>query len=87
MENGINNLNLEVIKIDKLISEVLDLYEFSAEEKEIEIVFSPTHLTFKLDKHKVRQAIANIIDNSIKYSPRCPRYCQRQYVGGRVLLR
>lgn len=70
MESGVKNLDLKEISINKLIEEIIDLYGIVAEQKHVEIIFSPKEdIQILVDKRKLRQALANIVDNSIKYSP------------------
>lgn len=70
MESGIKNLDLKLISINKLIEEIIDLYGIVAEQKQVEIIFMPKDdIQIVVDKRKLRQALANIVDNSIKYSP------------------
>ena len=53
--------------------DIIDLYEIVAEQKEISIVIDEASTKSKLDiyvdRKKIRQALANLIDNAIKYSP------------------
>ena len=49
---------------------VLDIYQYVAEEKDIDIhlTLSPG-LSFIADPIRISQAIANLLDNAIKYTP------------------
>lgn len=70
VESGLQNLDLERVNIHTICIEVVDLYEQIAEEKDIKIILNDTDsLYLTCDKKKTRQAIANLIDNAIKYSP------------------
>jgi signal transduction histidine kinase len=70
MESGIKKLDLKEISINKLVEEVIDLYGIVADQKHVEIIFSPKEdIHLLVDHRKLRQALANIVDNSIKYSP------------------
>ena len=69
-ETGTMLLNLQNVKISTLIDEVTDLYSYVAEEKNI-LIRSALQDGLKLvaDRNRVQQAIANLLDNAIKYTP------------------
>lgn len=70
MELGVKNLNLEMTNINRICHEVIDLYEMVAEQKEIKLdLISQVSLNVLCDHRKIRQALANLLDNAIKYSP------------------
>lgn len=74
-ETGTMRLNLEIIDLTALIHEVFDLYQIVAEEKKITLgIYSPSHLRLQADRVRILQALGNLVDNAIKYTP----------VGGRV---
>lgn len=59
------------VKLDSVVSEVLDEFQESAKRKRIRLVErnSPTVPPIAADKGLIRRAIANLIDNAIRYSP------------------
>ncbi len=69
-ETGTMRLDLENVNISILISEIIDLYSYIAEEKNITIQ-TELHegLTLVADRNRLQQAIANLLDNAIKYTP------------------
>ena len=68
-ENGAMRLNLESVDLSSLIQESVGLYEFIAEEKNISIaVDCPPEVRFSGDRARVRQVVANLLDNAIKYT-------------------
>jgi signal transduction histidine kinase len=68
-ENGAMRLHLESVDVSSLIHESVDLYEFIAEEKNISIaVECPPEVRFTGDRARMRQVIANLLDNAIKYT-------------------
>jgi signal transduction histidine kinase len=69
-ETGTIKLDLEVVNVSILIDRVLDLYRYTAEEKGIHINFSvQDDLRIGIDQAKMGQALSNLIDNAIKYTP------------------
>ena len=53
-----------------MIEKVVDVYQYVAEEKNIMIQRnSPDGLHVKADRTRISQAIANLLDNAIKYTP------------------
>jgi len=69
-ENGVMKLDLSSVDLSELARVVLDVYQDVAEEKGVRIL---THLAngvnVKADAIRLRQAVANLIDNAIKYTP------------------
>ena len=73
VESGLQNLKKEEVDLGSICQDIIDLYEIVAEQKEISIVIDEASTKSKLDiyvdRKKIRQALANLIDNAIKYSP------------------
>ena len=70
-EAGALKLNLQNVDLSRVIEEVLDVYRFVAEEKNIEIRSTGPEepLTIRADGTRLRQAVANLVDNAVKYTP------------------
>jgi signal transduction histidine kinase len=69
-ESGIMKLDLQLLSVAAIVRSVTDLYEYIAEEKNIELRINvPEKLVLKADPVRIKQAIANIVDNAIKYTP------------------
>ncbi|MGA7324332.1 MAG: HAMP domain-containing sensor histidine kinase [Rhodomicrobium sp.] len=72
---GALSLPGENIDITDIIAELLDLYEVFAEESgvtlesQFERKWLPRKITVKGDGHLITQAVANLLENAIKYSP------------------
>ena len=76
-ETGTMKLHLADVALAQLAAEVLELYEDTAEDAGVTLRADvPDTLTVPADRDRLRQALANLVDNAIKYTPR----------GGRVDL-
>jgi signal transduction histidine kinase len=62
---------LEPVNISALIEDTIDLYREVAEEKEIAVaIVAPKDMWVRADRNRMRQVLANLLDNAIKYMPR-----------------
>ena len=69
-ETGVMKLHLETPDVAALVRSVTDLYEFVAEEKSIRITAEvEPGLAVSADRTRLQQALANLLDNALKYSP------------------
>lgn len=76
-ETGTMRLKLETVNLTKLIHEMVELYQYVAEDSGIVVSIdcsAEIHLT--ADFIRLRQVIANLLDNAIKYNR----------IGGRVVI-
>ena len=70
-ETGTMKLNSSQVELATVVGEVTDLYEDAAEEAGVELRVSvPGQVTVNADRDRLRQALANLVDNAIKYTPR-----------------
>jgi signal transduction histidine kinase len=67
-ESGAMKLRRETVNALDLLTEVAELYEFAAEEKgaRLEVRAAP-ELEFEGDRVRLRRALANLLDNALKY--------------------
>jgi len=69
-EAGMMKLHREPVELGELAREVVELYEYVAEEKKISVTTElPTTCTVSIDRTRMRQVFANLLDNALKYTP------------------
>ncbi|RYZ77758.1 MAG: HAMP domain-containing histidine kinase [Proteobacteria bacterium] len=88
-EAGTMKLDLVDIDSHQLLSEVVDLYDIVAQDAQIllEIEQDSEGVTFRGDRARIKQAVANLVDNAIKYSMRdSDVYLKAERVGGSVRI-
>jgi signal transduction histidine kinase len=74
-ETGTLKLALESVNVSAIVEAAVDLYRHVAEDKHIAVsTASDPTLWLMADRSRLRQVLANLLDNAIKYTP----------VGGRV---
>ena len=70
-ETGTVKLHVTEVSLATLVQEVVALYEDTAEDAGVALHAEvPADLTVPADRDRLRQALANLVDNAIKYTPR-----------------
>jgi heavy metal sensor kinase len=69
-ETGVMKLDRKTIDLSSIIDDMVELYSYSAEDKGISITREPGQsIPIFADLNRIRQVIANLLDNAIKYTP------------------
>jgi signal transduction histidine kinase len=69
-EKGIMSLKLEKTDTVSLIREVVELYQYVAEDKGVTLSTALPHTLYAwMDSNRIRQVLANLVDNAIKFTP------------------
>ena len=69
-ETGTMKLNCSRVDLGSLASEVVAVYEDTAEDARVALAVNVPHdLVVNADRDRLRQALANLVDNAIKYTP------------------
>ena len=70
-ETGTMKLSLVPVNIANVIKDTVSLYEYVAENKSITIAVNcAKDIGITADHNRMRQVLANLLDNAIKYTPR-----------------
>ena len=69
-ETGTMHLSVTTVDVAALVADVVDLYEDTAEAAGVSLAITVAPgLTVDADHDRLRQAVANLVDNAIKYTP------------------
>jgi signal transduction histidine kinase len=69
-ETGVMRLSAEPLDAGEILRDARELYADVAEEKGVDVrVDAPDGLTVMADRNRLRQVLANLLDNAVKYTP------------------
>jgi signal transduction histidine kinase len=69
-EHGMMRLQLQRASISGLLEGVLEVYRYLAEAKEVQLTSALAGpVCAEVDPNRIRQALANLVDNGVKYTP------------------
>lgn len=64
-------LHLEILDLRQLLTDLHDLYKAAAEERGLAFILeAPDYQWLLLDRQRINQAVANLLDNAFAYTPR-----------------
>jgi len=69
IESGGSRSQFKTIAIEEMLNDLVELYEPIASEKQQEIRLTTVHKVLTIDGDLLFQALANIVDNAVKYTP------------------
>ena len=72
MESGFVKLNTQPFSLTQVITEIIDIYSLIAEEKNISLTadYPPEEIVIDGDRSRLARALANLVDNAVKYTPK-----------------
>jgi signal transduction histidine kinase len=87
-EASSTRLDLSEINFSRIVEQVVEMYRLVAEEREISIeAHYPENLNVVADHSRLLQAVANLVDNAVKYTPNGGRVdVEAQSSGSEVIL-
>ena len=69
-EAGVMKLHREPVDLCGMVREVVELYEYVADEQKVTVRTElPTACEALVDRNRMRQVFANLLDNGLKYTP------------------
>jgi signal transduction histidine kinase len=70
-ETGVMALQMEEVDLSALFRDIIQLYDYVAEDKAITVTTQcPPGLKLWVDSSRIRQVLANLLDNALKYNRR-----------------
>lgn len=71
IETGARQSGFKSVELPHVVSETVEFYQLVAEQKGLDLIVEiPEHLRVTGDPSLIAQAVGNLIDNAIKYTPR-----------------
>lgn len=68
-ETGVMRLDRKLISLTGILTDIADLYSYTAEEKGVKLTLQKAEeIRVTADLNRIRQVIANLLDNAIKYT-------------------
>jgi len=75
-QSEVMKINKEPVPLNDIIADVVTLFRYGAEQKDIQLVYQEDNLPhISVDKNLVKQVLSSLINNSIKYTPPGGKVC------------
>ncbi len=68
-ETGQMRLNYETFSAKNLLHDLVEYYEIIADDKGITLSYEAEDISITADRHRLAQALGNLADNALKYTP------------------
>jgi signal transduction histidine kinase len=87
-ETGTMQLAMETVNLPELMDKIIELYRYVAEDKNIVVKTAyPRELHLTADRDRLSQALGNLLDNALKYTPPGGRIELEAHAGdGRIMI-
>jgi signal transduction histidine kinase len=69
-ETGLMRLHVEPVSLRNIAVQIAELYEQVTDDAGVAVEIMPPDATVSADPTRLRQAVANLVDNAIKHTPR-----------------
>jgi signal transduction histidine kinase len=68
-EHGVMRLQKQPVELGELLADMIELYAYTAEAKGVRLSLRASEpVTVSVDLNRMRQAVANLLDNAVKYT-------------------
>jgi heavy metal sensor kinase len=68
-EHGVMRLQKQPVELGELLADMIELYAYTAEAKGVRLSLRASEpVTVPVDLNRMRQAVANLLDNAVKYT-------------------
>lgn len=69
LDSGAASLHLEPVAVRDLLESAVDEFQYGDRDVELTVAVEPDDLTVRADTARIRQLVANLVDNATRHSP------------------